>query len=116
MNDFISTWLKAWTGNKPDALLDFYAEDAFYADPARPGGLRGKEELRGYFTRLLARNPDWVWTAEEIIPSEKGCTLKWKAQIPVKGETVILYGLDIVEIENDRITRNEVFFDRTGLI
>jgi len=112
LNDFIHEWLQAWTGNRPDALLLYYSEDTFYADPAHPAGLVGHEPLKAYFTKLLAHNPDWVWQAAEIIPTEKGCTLKWKARIPSAEKTLELFGLDIVEIENGKITRNEVYFDR----
>ena len=35
-------WLAAWTGNRPDVLIDFYSSDAFYSDPARWAGLRGR--------------------------------------------------------------------------
>lgn len=112
LNDFIHEWLRAWTGNRPDALLEYYAENAFYADPAHPAGIVGQETLKAYFTKLLSRNPNWVWKAEEIIPTQKGCTLKWKAEIPVGEKTVELFGLDIVELENGKITRNEVYFDR----
>lgn len=112
LNDFIREWLKSWTGNRPDGLLEYYAEEAFYADPAHPAGLVGHEALRAYFTKLLARNPDWIWQAAEITPTEKGCTLKWKARIPAGNQTLELFGLDIVEISNGKITRNEVYFDR----
>jgi len=112
LETFISDWLRAWTGNRPETLLEFYADDAFYSDPARADGLRGKEQLAAYFTKLLARNPDWVWEAAEIIPTGKGCTLKWKARIPTPTQTVELFGLDIVEIQDGKIKRNEVYFDR----
>ena len=112
MENFINEWLGAWTGNRPETLLAYYSETAFHADPAHPSGLVGHEALLAYFTKLLAHNPDWVWVAEEIIPTATGCTLKWKAQIPVPGKQMTLYGLDIVEIENGKITRNEVYFDR----
>lgn len=112
LNDFICEWLQAWTGNRPDVLLTYYGYDAFYSDPARSDGLVGQEALKTYFTKLLAHNPGWVWQAEEIIPTEKGCTLKWKAQIPAGGKTIELFGLDIIEIHEGKITRNEVYFDR----
>lgn len=112
---FSKDWLAAWTGNQPDRLLAFYAEDAFYSDPARRDGVRGHEALRKYFERLLANFPDWSWETEEVIPTEKGFTLKWRATIPVGGETVVETGLDIVEVEGARITRNEVYFDRATL-
>lgn len=109
---FIGEWLNSWTGNKPSELLNYYSDNAFYSDPANPTGITGKENLRVYFSKLLAKNPNWIWTAEEILLTEKGCTLKWKAEIPVGNKTITLLGLDIVEINQWEITRNEVYFDR----
>lgn len=109
---FCDTWLSAWTGNRPTALIAYYSEDAFYLDPAFPSGLRGREQLLPYFEKLLSRNPIWKWEALEIFNTEKGFTLKWKATIPVKDTEVVLTGLDIVEMRGEEICRNEVYFDR----
>lgn len=109
-------WLPAWTGNNPEKLLTFYAPDAFYSDPNCRLGLRGHSELRPYFEKLLKKNPNWVWEAVEIIPTEKGAALKWKATIPVGDKVIIEEGLDIVEISNNLVTRNEVYFDRSDLL
>src|SRR5262245_60518782 len=76
---FAAAWLPAWTGNDPARLLSFYAEDAFYLDPAVPKGLRGHEQLRPYFEKLLARNPNWQWTQVEALPMENGFVNKWRA-------------------------------------
>lgn len=113
ISPLIHEWLAAWTGGEADKLLQFYSDDIHYIDPAHPEGIEGIEQLEQYLTKLLSKNPDWVWTAEEIIPNPAGCTLRWKAQIPIHGEIVTLRGLDIVEIKDYRITRNEVYFDRT---
>ncbi len=112
LQSFADKWLAAWTGNNPALLLDFYTADAFYLDPANPKGLKGHEQLLMYFEKLLKRNPNWKWTAAELFPTEKGFTLKWKAEIPIVEETLIMNGLDIVEITNEKISRNEVYFDR----
>jgi ketosteroid isomerase-like protein len=64
----------------------------------------------------LNNNPDWKWSAEEIIPTERGFVLKWKAVIPVRTKEIVEYGVDIVEVENGKITRNEVYFDTYSLI
>lgn len=116
LRDFTTRWLKAWTGNRPAELRAFYSENAFYRDPARPDGLKGSEILP-YFEKLLAKNPLWRWEAIEILPTEKGFCLKWKAQIPVGEKTVSETGLDIVELDSaGKITRNEVWFDRAALL
>jgi hypothetical protein len=109
--DFISTWLATWTGNQPEKLVDFYTADAYYQDPARPQGLRGRTELLAYFRKLLAVNPAWIWEPVEIMPTAAGCCLKWQATIPLGSKTVTGCGLDIVEIVEHKISRNEVYFD-----
>lgn len=112
LQSFCDEWLAAWTGNQPDKLLTYYTDDAFYLDPANKQGLKEQEQLRAYFTKLLKYNPDWKWEAVEIMETAKGFTLKWKATIPV-GETIVTeYGLDIVELTDGKISRNEVYFDR----
>jgi hypothetical protein len=112
---FCDEWLAAWTGNQPDKLLAFYTESAFYRDPAKPNGLKGHSELLPYFTRLLAKNPDWAWKALEILPTEIGFVLKWEATIPVGGRVIVETGLDIVELKDGRISRNEVYFNPSRL-
>ena len=67
-----SRWLPAWTGNRPNELIAYYSEDAFYSDPGIPNGAKGKKALLGYFRKLLAQNPNWVWTQIEGISMEDG--------------------------------------------
>ena len=109
-------WLPAWTGNDPARLITFYAQDAFYSDPTVKNGLKGRDALLPYFTKLLGNNPEWKWTREEVFSTGKGFTLKWKAVIPVRGAEIVEYGLDIVEVKGGLITRNEVYFDTRALI
>jgi hypothetical protein len=113
---FCRSWLKAWTGNKPEELITFYAEDAFYRDPVKPKGLRGRSELLMYFRSLLKHNPSWIWEADEIFTIEGGFVLRWRASIPAGRIVIRESGLDIVLVENGLITRNEVYFDRSRLL
>jgi hypothetical protein len=115
--EFASRWLPAWTGNEPEKLAGFYSDDALYLDPVIPGGVRGKDRLIAYFRKLLAQNPDWVWTQIEPIPMEDGFLNKWLAKIPV-GDTVIeCIGVCFVQFDSEgKIRRNEVYFDRTDLV
>ena len=108
-DEFCTRWLAAWTGGAPrvEELLSFYAPDARYVDPSHPAGIQGSNALRAYLTRLLSRYPAWTWTALEVWPAERGFTLKWRASL---GERTC-DGLDLVEIADGRITRNEVYFD-----
>lgn len=114
--EFCIRWLSAWTGNQPEHLISFYAKDAFYSDPTAKKGFQGHGKIFPYFRILLRNNPDWKWTHEEIFPNEKGFLLKWKAIIPTKEKNIVEYGMDIVEVIDGKITRNEVYFDTRSLI
>jgi len=113
---FCKDWLSTWTGNNPEALLEYYDKDALYIDPANREGLKGHKEIGRYFERLLDVYRDWTWKPIEVFPIEKGAIVKWECTIPVGPETIHEVGLDIVEIANNKITRNEVYFDRTSLV
>ena len=114
---FAEKWLPAWTGNEPERLAAFYAEEAFYSDPAVPQGVQGKAALLAYFTKLLARNPHWVWTQIEGIPLENGFLNKWKAEIPMHDQVIECVGVCLVQLDDaGLIARNEVYFDRSELL
>ena len=113
---FAASWLPAWTGNDPQRLASFYTDDTFYADPQVPSGLRGREALVEYLTRLLARYPDWVWTQTRSTPMRRGFVNYWQAVIPVGAVTLRLDGVCLVELRRGLTACNEVFFDRTPLM
>lgn len=114
--EFAGPWLEAWHGNDPERLCSFYGEDSFYADPAVPEGLRGSDEIRPYFKRLLAANPEWVWRHERSVPLEDGFLNFWVADIPQGREIVRCRGVCTVQLQDGLIRRNEVFFDRSALL
>lgn len=114
---FAERWLPAWSGNNPELLASFYAEDAFYLDPGIPKGVKGKPALLAYFRKLLATNPNWVWSQIEGIPLEDGFLNKWLARIPVGPATLEIVGVCLVQLDEfGKIRRNEVYFDRSGLL
>lgn len=114
--EFASRWLPAWTGNDPQRLASFYTDDAVYLDPAVPSGVEGKEALIAYFTKLLARYPDWVWTNVRAIPIEDGFLNVWHASIPVPDGAIECEGVCTVQLRDGLIYRNEVYFDRSRLL
>ncbi len=114
---FAEKWLPAWSGNNPELLVSFYSEDAFYLDPGIPNGVKGKTELLTYFRKLLANNPNWIWSQIEGIPLEDGFLNKWLAKIPVGPVILEIIGVCFVQLDGaGNIRRNEVYFDRTQLL
>lgn len=116
-SQFAEKWLPAWTGNDPERLASFYSDDAFYLDPGVPAGIQGKAALLAYFRKLLAVNPQWVWTHLEGVPLQDGFLNKWLARIPVGPNTLEVAGVCSVQLDDaGKIRRNEVYFDRTLLL
>jgi hypothetical protein len=114
---FAQRWLPAWTGNDPELLAAFYSDDTVYVDPGIPAGARGKAALLAYFRKLLANNPNWVWTQLEAIPMADGFLNKWLAKIPVGAKALEIIGVRLVQLDAaGKIRRNEVYFDRTELL
>lgn len=113
---FASEWLPAWTGNRPELLVSFYTDDAYYSDPAIPGGVKGRDALLAYFTKLLRRNPEWVWTHRGSIPIKDGFLNQWHASVPVGTTKIEVDGVCTAQLRDGRIYSNEVFFDRSELL
>ena len=113
--EFNELWLPAWTGNRPEHLVSFYSEDAFYADPGNWPGVRGRHALLEYFTRLLARFPDWTWSHRGSQPLKDGFLNGWHASIPISGRIVELDGVSSVQLRGGLIYRNVVYFDASPL-
>ena len=113
---FAEKWLPAWSGNRPECLIAFYSEDAVYSDPVIRDGVQGRSALHSYFTKLLARNPDWVWEQRGSIPIRDGFLNLWHASIPVNDVVVNADGVCTVQIRDGLIYANHVYFDRSEIL
>ena len=113
---FAEEWLPAWSGNRPELLASFYTDDAFYSDPAVPNGVQGRHALLEYFKKLLSRNPAWVWTHRGSIPLHDGFLNQWHASIPIGKKTVEVDGVCSVQLRDNLIFANHVFFDRSEVL
>ena len=113
--EFTLNWFQAWVGGPAvvDRLLSFYTPDAEYVDPNVPKGIKGTEELRGFFKLMLANHPDWKFEIVELYPTEKGFILNWKADIPLKNGRLLkdFRGVDILEFRDGKISKHQDYFD-----
>ena len=114
--DFAAKWHPAWTGNQPELLLSFYSEDAIYMDGGLIKPLKGHEEIRPHFEKLLSQNPNWVWRQRYTIPMQDGFVNHWHVSAPVGDKTVEIDGVCLVHLRDGKIYRNEVYFDRHELV
>lgn len=112
---FVRNWLAAWSGSA-DELLTYYHPQASYCDPSLNEPVIGHQNLHRYFSALLQKFPGWKWELVELFDHPQVITLKWKATFIINDQPIILYGMDIVELREHQIIRNEVYFDRPDFL
>ncbi len=111
-------FLGAWNTQDVEQVVSCYTSDVDYRDPNTRGSVRGSEALRRYLSKLFA---GWVmhWSLREahLFEGGTGCAVLWHATFrrPAGDTTVEIDGMDLVEVQGDLISRNEVRFDRGQL-
>jgi ketosteroid isomerase-like protein len=111
--------IEAWNAQDVEAVVACYTDDLVYLDPNTRGFVEGADAMRRYLTKLFDR---WqmTWTAKETFPlaGVDGVAARWRATLRAPGgaEAVEVDGMDLVLIEDGRVKRNEVYFDRAVLV
>ena len=110
--------LSAWNAQDVDRVISRYTEDCVYLDPNPRGPVVGHEALRRYLSRLFQQ---WKmhWSLREFFPFADGSggAFLWQARLtPASGgKTAEISGMDLVVLRGERMSRNEVYFDRTAV-
>ena len=110
--------LSAWNRQDVEGVVSCYTEDCVYLDPNTRGPVVGREALRRYLSRLFQR---WKmnWSLREFFQfaDGEGGAFLWHAQLtPASGgKTAEIDGMDLVLLRGEKLSRNEVYFDRAAL-
>jgi len=112
------SFLSAWNSQDVEKVISCYTEDCIYQDPNTQGPVSGHEALRKYLTRLFQQ---WKmhWSLREffLFADRDGGAFLWHARMTpaVGGKTWEINGMDLAIINEKRMCRNEVYFDRIPL-
>ncbi len=112
IEQYNAAWLRAWSEKDVAALMTFYHEDTLYKDPQTAAGLRGQPALRAYLTGLFGAMPPTVYVPDEVWPlaGGKGYAGRWVATMDLgEGKTRRFRGFDLVLLDGEKITLNEVY-------
>ncbi|RJP66630.1 MAG: nuclear transport factor 2 family protein [Candidatus Abyssobacteria bacterium SURF_17] len=118
MYNLAERFLGAWNTQDVARVVAVYTDDATYVDPNTRGPVRGADALRRYLTKLFGRwKMRWSLREAYLLDGRDGCAVLWHAtfQKPEGGQIVEADGMDFVKVRNERIERNEVYFDRAVL-
>lgn len=112
MENFIDSWLKAWSEFDQDKLMSFYHQQMTYRDPSLGSDI-GSGDFEQYVGKMRKKFFGWRWSRVELFGEGNLYCLKWKAVFPQDKEVL---GLDLIEFKDNKILRNEVYFDLTKIL
>ena len=110
--------LESWNTQEVERVVDCYTKDVRYRDPNTRGFVEGSDALRRYLTKLFQR---WQmhWALREAYPlrDAEGAAVLWRATLRPRGgdSEVEIDGMDLALAEGNRLSRNDVYFDRAAL-
>lgn len=110
--------LDSWNTQEVEHVVECYTDDVRYRDPNTRGFVEGSDALRRYLTRLFER---WQmhWALREAYPfhGAEGAAVLWRATLRPRGgdDEVQIDGMDLALVEGNRLSRNDVYFDRAAL-
>ena|SRR5579872_3100145 len=93
--DFARRWIEAWNSRDLERALELYDDDAEMVSPGivrlginDEGRLRGKPQLRAYWSRALAGHPDLKFTLLDVFSSPDSIIVRYTNE---RGNTVCEY-------------------------
>jgi ketosteroid isomerase-like protein len=111
-------FLRAWNTQQVERVVACYTPDLEYRDPNTRGTVRGADAMRHYLAKLFGRwQMHWSLREAHLFEDGQGCAVLWHATFRRGADDVPIEvdGIDFVTVRDDRITRNEVVFDRAQL-
>ncbi|WP_116953541.1 nuclear transport factor 2 family protein [Jiangella endophytica] len=100
---FARDWLAAWNAHDVEAVLRHFHDDVVFTSPVAArvlpesgGVLRGKEELRRYWTEGLRLIPDLRFAVEAVYAGVSAIVITYRNQKAVLVNEVLIFDGDLV--------------------
>jgi predicted ester cyclase len=103
-----------------DALLSYWHPEGIQ-DWVVLGVFRGHDEIRELFNGILAATPDLELIVENVVADDRRCAIQWRSRathngapfmgIEPTGRVIELRGVDLMEVEDGLVVRNNVYYD-----
>ena len=97
----------AFNRHDVDAVMDAMTEDCVFENTSpTPDGTRieGAAEVRAYWQKFFAANPDALFETEEIIATGDRCVVRWIYRKTKDGKPWHLRGVDIFKGKDGKVS------------
>ena len=101
---FAEDWEAAWNSHSLDRILAHYAPDVVFRSQKAmrlvgTGELRGKEALRGYWSRALDAQPDLSFVVVDVMHGYGICVITYRNHRNVLAAETLCFGADGLVVE-----------------
>ena len=118
-------WQNSWNTHNLDALMDV-AGEAVYWDVTLKQTISG-DDFRAHAEGFLVAMPDVNFSLDEVIISADGKRIAWRwtwtgtftgplGEAQPTGKSVSLTGVDLLDIEGDKVVRVQIYWDQLDLL
>ena len=121
----ISALLDAWNAHDTERLKTFFDPQYEGVDVANPGLQRGVTEAQQRIETYLRAFPDLNFTLDDTVLQGAQVVLMWTAHgthrgvfmhIPPTGRRVVVRGISVLTMKDDKILRGYYMWDVAGLL
>lgn len=96
----------AFNRHDVDAVMNAMTEDCIFENTnPQPDGTRlvGADEVRAYWKKFFAANPDAFFETEEIFANGDRCVVRWIYRKTKDGKPWHLRGVDVFKVRNGKV-------------
>jgi steroid delta-isomerase-like uncharacterized protein len=116
----VRSYYEAMARRDPDAVAAHYADDGVH-EVIPLGTFRGPDAVRSLFREIVSAVPDVETRVERMVADTRGAAVEWRLTgsfnggpfqgIDPTGKRIELRGLDLLEVEGDKLKRGTVYYD-----
>ena len=103
-----------------DAMLEYWSDEGVI-DLVPLGILRGRDEIRAFFTELFTAFPDFETTVARVAAGQDEVAIEWRSHghftggpfqgVDPTGRLVEVRGVDILEVADGKTVSNTAYYD-----
>ena len=121
----VASLVELWNTGNPEVAKRLYATDAERRDPNLTEATRGPEEIARYVAEVRVGYPDFTLHVNDVVAQDDRLAVHWTVAgthrgewqgIAPTGKRINISGLSLEVVENGKIVRDSVYFDRLTLL